>query len=183
MSGDELDPEIAEEILDILQVHRNMVWSCEHLDITETALLDAIKFRGFDANNEPDYLGFAEFIQKKQDKFKEQPILNSHAPMLGMYRRRVARWKAKGKKNELSRADIEEIIAAGTKQSDPRNKLLKHRSDLMTTDFLVHYGDFGFGHPADTICHHSNSFSDSVRSLIKSFIKWGEQLAFRRING
>lgn len=51
-------------------------------------------FRGFDGNDETQYMGFARFLIEKQGKFFEQEQylrrndnLNSHAPMIDKYRR------------------------------------------------------------------------------------------------
>ncbi|MDT3668953.1 MAG: YfbU family protein [Aromatoleum sp.] len=51
-------------------------------------------FRGFDGNNETEYMSFCRFLIEKQGKFQEQKQyllkndnLNSHMPMIEKYRR------------------------------------------------------------------------------------------------
>jgi uncharacterized protein len=51
-------------------------------------------FRGFDGNNESEYLGFCRFLVERQGKFQEQKQylqkndgMNSHMPMVSKYER------------------------------------------------------------------------------------------------
>jgi uncharacterized protein len=55
-------------------------------------------FRGFDGNNESEYLGFCRFLVDNQGKFQEQKQyiqkndgMNSHMPMVSKYRRMLAK--------------------------------------------------------------------------------------------
>lgn len=51
-----------------------------------------VQFAGFDGNNESTYLGIAQFLIHKMDRFTEFKgrELNSHAPSVGRYRRMLA---------------------------------------------------------------------------------------------
>jgi uncharacterized protein YfbU (UPF0304 family) len=60
-------------------------------------------FRGFDANDEPQYMNFARFLIGKQGKFAEQKPYelrtdrwNSRVPTLRKYRGMLAGWEALG---------------------------------------------------------------------------------------
>lgn len=60
-------------------------------------------FKGFDGNNESEYLGFTRFLIEIQGKFQEQKQyyyqndhLNSHCPMLDKYRRMLDKVKEDG---------------------------------------------------------------------------------------
>ena len=57
-------------------------------------------FKGFDGNNESEYLGFTRFLIEIQGKFQEQKQyyyendhLNSHCPMIHKYERMLAKVK------------------------------------------------------------------------------------------
>lgn len=49
----------------------------------------SVKFRGFDGNNEGEYMGIARFLTKDLDRFSrfKDRNLNSHMPCVGTYRR------------------------------------------------------------------------------------------------
>ena len=76
-------------------------------------------FRGFDGNNETEYMIFARFLIEEQGKFSEQQAylskndgLNSHTEMLNKYRRMIARWESFGEKWQLSESQALEILDA-----------------------------------------------------------------------
>ncbi len=48
-----------------------------------------VQFRGFDGNNEPEYMGIAQFLIEDLDRFQrfKDRDLNSHMPSVGLYRR------------------------------------------------------------------------------------------------
>lgn len=51
-----------------------------------------VQFRGFDGNNEAEYIGIARFIIEKMGRFSrfKKHELNSHMPTLGLYRRMLS---------------------------------------------------------------------------------------------
>jgi uncharacterized protein len=74
-------------------------------------------FRGFDGNNETEYMGFARFLINEQGKFSEQQpylakndTLNSHAPMINKYRNMVNKWQELGRKYQLNKQEILHIL-------------------------------------------------------------------------
>jgi uncharacterized protein YfbU (UPF0304 family) len=74
-------------------------------------------FRGFDGNNETEYMGFARFLINDQGKFAEQQqylmkndSLNSHDPMIEKYQRILRKWEELGKNWKLSEEQALEIL-------------------------------------------------------------------------
>ena len=75
-------------------------------------------FRGFDGNNEGQYMQFSRFLINKQNKFSEQKDylrkndnLNSHTPMISIYKRMLSKWKHIGKPWNLSAQHINDILS------------------------------------------------------------------------
>ncbi|PYE36461.1 YfbU family protein [Psychrobacter fozii] len=75
-------------------------------------------FRGFDGNNEGQYMQFARFLINKQNKFSEQKDylrkndnLNSHMPMIGIYKSMLSKWSSIGKPWNLSAQNINDILS------------------------------------------------------------------------
>ncbi len=108
---DELTPDQSIEVITILSMHRALYDSLGTQPAPED--LEKVKFRGFDANEESDYLSFAKFFTSDGRTFSELRIFNSHFPMLPRYRRMLAEWKRLGGKPQLSKAQVESIIEAG----------------------------------------------------------------------
>jgi uncharacterized protein len=77
-----------------------------------------VRFSGFDGNNEIAQLGYAGFVIEREGRFRELADhgdhLNSHAPLLGAYRRMLAVWEQLPleRRFELTAKDIEAICAA-----------------------------------------------------------------------
>lgn len=76
-------------------------------------------FKGFDGNNEIEYMAFAKFLIEKQGKFAEQLVYqgetdnyNSHMPTLDKYRNMVQKWRELGGNYETSKDHILEILNA-----------------------------------------------------------------------
>lgn len=103
--------EVSEEVLRILDLHRAMLWSLG--EKPEPADIEKVKFRGFDANNEGEHLGFARFYLASGERFEELKAINSHTPTLRRYRRMLAEWKHFGSEPRLSHAQIDSILEAG----------------------------------------------------------------------
>ena len=74
-------------------------------------------FRGFDGNNEGQYMGFARFLILTQGKFSEQKKylrkndnLNSHSPMIEIYKKLLLKWEKLGRPYHLNDSQIKEIL-------------------------------------------------------------------------
>jgi uncharacterized protein YfbU (UPF0304 family) len=112
--SDEVLPEISEEVLSILDMHRAMLWSLG--EKPDPQYLEKVKFQGFDANNEGEHLGFAKFFQQHPDrpKYEELRIVNSHHSTLPRYRKMLTEWQRMGREPRLTRTQIDSILEAGT---------------------------------------------------------------------
>lgn len=108
----ELPLDISKETLEILSLHRAMLWSLGQTPNPKD--LERVKFYGFDANHEGEYLGFATFFCSDGDNYQELNIYNSHHPTLERYRRMLAEWQRLGKHHQLSKEQIDSILDAGT---------------------------------------------------------------------
>lgn len=101
-----------EEVIEILNLYRALHFSMR--DLRYDSDHHWAKFLGFDGNNETKHMAFADFLREKQGRWEElrgRPS-NSHMPTLDSYRPMLARWTALGKKHELSREEIDQILAA-----------------------------------------------------------------------
>lgn len=72
-------------------------------------------FRGFDGNNESEYMSFARFLINQQGKFSEQQDylrkndnLNSHMPLVKTYKAMLREWEKMDKRTSLS---VDEVIS------------------------------------------------------------------------
>lgn len=110
--NEEMTESASREVLDILEMHRAMIFSLGTKP--DPKYLERVKFRGFDANNEADYLAFARFYCKDGELFKELSIVNSHYPTLDRYGHMVGEWKRLGSKFQLTKDEIDKILDAGT---------------------------------------------------------------------
>jgi hypothetical protein len=90
-------PPLVKRVLDILDMWRNIEYSYSELNgdakeaLKDKASLFGInpQFKGFDGNNETEYLAAADFVINKLERFTEFKLrdLNSHAPSLDIYDR------------------------------------------------------------------------------------------------
>jgi uncharacterized protein len=76
-------------------------------------------FRGFDGNNETEYLSFTRFLIETQGKFSEQRAylkendnLNSHMPTATKYKGMLNKWMAFNESYTLTEAQVLEILKA-----------------------------------------------------------------------
>ncbi|EHW5634432.1 YfbU family protein [Escherichia coli] len=90
-------PRVVKKVLDILDMWRVIEYSYSELTeeekkkLKENVELFGKKpiFKGFDGNNETEYLAAADFVINKLDRFEEFKLrdLNSHMPSLATYER------------------------------------------------------------------------------------------------
>lgn len=85
----ELESEKMTYVYDVLDMYRLLSDSVDELHAPEKELINShdISFRGFDGNEESEYLGYADFIINSLGAYSEnkRPALNSHAPTLWRY--------------------------------------------------------------------------------------------------
>jgi uncharacterized protein len=103
-----LSEDVAEETLEILDMHRAILWSLG--EKPDPADVERVKFRGFDGNNEAEYLAFGRFYTADGTRYAELKVVNSHHPTLARYRRMLAEWESMGKEQQLSKAQIGTIL-------------------------------------------------------------------------
>jgi len=108
----ELPDEVSNEVFEILDMHFAMLNS---LGTNPSPVdLEKVKFKGFDANNESKHLMFAKFYTNDGEYYPDLRIFNSHMPTLERYRKMLVEWRRMGQKPNLSKAQIESILEAGT---------------------------------------------------------------------
>jgi hypothetical protein len=116
------DPMPEEEgrfVIDVLNMYR-AIEDFKRSNESDAVSTDFLSFfRGFDGNEEASYMSFAKFLILDQGKFAEQrnyfsknDALNSHAPMIGKYRRMVQRWQETTAQWNLSERDVLAILGA-----------------------------------------------------------------------
>lgn len=107
---DTVSPSETREVQDILEMYRALHGSCEKIDYKPTGF--CAKFAGFDGNHEHPQFGIAQFLRRTRglwSEFSDAPD-NSHMPTLPKYRLMIDRWQRLGRKHELSKSEIDEII-------------------------------------------------------------------------
>lgn len=119
-------PEVVAEVVDILEMWSQIEWSFERLPRDAQARVEAevgygrpgFRFIGFDGNEESEHFSVASFMIGKLDRFASLKgrELNSHAPVLGSYRRLHAAFapiRARGAGEPLQAANLIEILREG----------------------------------------------------------------------
>jgi uncharacterized protein YfbU (UPF0304 family) len=82
---------------------------------------EAIRFRGFDKDDEEDLLGYAQFVLYDEGQFStlKREDLNSGSSMLAIYRRMLREWDKSREKNRLTEDDMQRIERARIEQAEP----------------------------------------------------------------
>ncbi|EID0063089.1 YfbU family protein [Vibrio vulnificus] len=115
--SDDMPKEEGKFVLDILDLYR-FIEDYKRISKDENIINHRrSSFMGFDGNNESEYMAFARFLIIKQGKFSEQKDylrqndnLNSHMPMVHIYKRMLEKWKALGKPYQLTADQIQQIL-------------------------------------------------------------------------
>ena len=116
--SDDLPAEECKLVIDVLDIYRAIGRYKERGGKNKEILEHHwLQFRGFDGNEETQYLGFTNFLINKQGKFQEQvksdehdTDFNSHHPVLDKYKSMVSRWYELGHHYELSEDEIKTIL-------------------------------------------------------------------------
>lgn len=100
------------EILDLYRIIEDTKRSSKDSRLIEHAFSI---FRGFDGNNESEYMSFARFLINQQGKFSEQQDylrkndnLNSHMPLVPIYKAMLRKWEEINNRMPLS---VDEAIS------------------------------------------------------------------------
>lgn len=124
LTGDFLEPlpwSICAEVHEILNMfdalHRSLIKLPDKSGID----IEKARFRGFDAVNEYQHRLYAQFMIEKRESYPESKSskgdYNTRRPILAVYNRMAAEWHAMGRRFDLTRDEVVQIIAAGQEQS------------------------------------------------------------------
>jgi uncharacterized protein len=116
---DELSEAECREVIEILNMYRDLKFSYGNLLDKEEIEESKLIFRGFDGNYETKQYVYAQYYLFDLDKYLELRQyskfhdFNTHTEMLGKYRRMLSIWNALNNKcNELTAGEIKKIIKA-----------------------------------------------------------------------
>ncbi|MEW6019074.1 MAG: YfbU family protein [Pseudomonadota bacterium] len=118
-----VEPDVAREVIDILDMYAFIEETVERLTAAEKASLPAgrDRFRGFDGNNETEHMGAAQLIVEDMGRFPrfKGRGFNAHMPTLAGYRRMLDVFKpiraslgARAGTPGLTVAELNEILDA-----------------------------------------------------------------------
>ena len=113
-----LTEEACREVMDILDMYRALSDSCNRLEEKEGIEKKKIQFDGFDGNDSSGRFFYARFLILSQGRWQEvlegRPgfDLNSHSSVIEIYRRMLNVWNELGKKFDLTRDEIRQILDA-----------------------------------------------------------------------
>lgn len=113
------DPEVAREVIEILDMWSFIEFSYQEYSEEEMKLLEVEakpfdknpRFIGFDGNNETEYMATAQFIVndlKRFEEFKGRDF-NSHFPSLDGYRKMLSVFESKRKKFGYGPMPVEDM--------------------------------------------------------------------------
>lgn len=124
--SDPLLHDVYKLVYDILDVYRSIGrYKSEHPEDKEVAEHYASSFRGFDGNNEGEYMGFTTFLIK-MGRYKEiadadhGDNYNSHCPMVPKYRNMASIWNTtEHELGVLTKEQVMQLLAAPNSSSVP----------------------------------------------------------------
>ena len=118
IDDNEMSEEECGEVLDVLDMYRAITYSYQQLEDKTDIELDAIKFPGYDGNNESKQFSYTNFFITDLGRFDElrfgaeYPDFNSHLPMVDEYRRMLNIWKKYPHRHRLGKEQIKELLEA-----------------------------------------------------------------------
>lgn len=102
----------AELVLNILQIYEMIQDAYDGLSDKSLISEHQIKFPGFDGNNETEFMGFVDALEK-DNRFVDviqTGNRNSHSPKVHVYERMIAKWQDFGKPYNLTTEQLIEIL-------------------------------------------------------------------------
>jgi len=130
-SGENETPAVVNEVLDILEMWEMLETSYKRLQPTDKARVEDeaepfgsnVQFRGFDGNNETEYMGAAEFLVNDLERFStfKGRDLNSHRPLLDTYKRMLAIFQPLRNSLGSGTLNAEQIINILKEQAHPEH--------------------------------------------------------------
>jgi len=125
-------PPLVKKVIDILDMWSFILVSYEQLPSKDKVYLaENLKhfgkkpeFKGFDGNNETEYLSTATFIINELDRFVEfkNQDLNSHMPSVPIYERMLPVFEAERKKRMFELLSAEQLVTVLSEQIHPDNR-------------------------------------------------------------
>jgi len=119
-SGENKAPPVVSEVLDILEMWEVLEISYKKLQPADKARVETeaepfgrnVQFRGFDGNNETEYMGVAGFLVNDLERFStfKGRDLNSHLPSLNTYKRMLAVFRPLRNSHTFNTLNAEQII-------------------------------------------------------------------------
>lgn len=119
-SSEDKTPAVVKEVLDILEMWELLEYSYNQLQPADKAKVKAdtkpsgydVRFRGFDGNNETEYMSVAGVLINDLDRFSifKGRDLNSHMPSLDTYMRMLEIFSPIRSSHSLSALNAEQII-------------------------------------------------------------------------
>src|SRR6266487_2238136 len=119
-SGESITPPTVHEVLDVLEMWELLEYSYNQLQPADKARVKAeakpsghdIRFRGFDGNNETEYMAVAGVLINHLDRFSifKGRDLNSHMPSLETYKRMFEVYSPIRRSHSLGMLNAEQII-------------------------------------------------------------------------
>jgi hypothetical protein len=114
----EMPEEKCKEVIEILNMYRAITFSYQKAEDKEGLEESAIRFEGFDGNEEGEQFGYTLYFIEDLGRFDElrggaeYPYLNSHRNMLYKYRKMLQIWYQYEKRHPLTIAQIKELLEA-----------------------------------------------------------------------
>lgn len=119
-SGENKTPPVVREVLDILEMWELLEYSYSQLQPADKTKVKAdakpsghdVRFRGFDGNNETEYMAATGVLINDLDRFStfKGRDLNSHMPSLETYRRMLAVLQPLRNSHDFGPLNAEQII-------------------------------------------------------------------------
>lgn len=110
--SENLPDDAAELVLNILQIYEMIQDAYDGLSDKSLISEHQIKFPGFDGNNETEFMGFVDALEK-DNRFVDviqTGNRNSHSPKVHVYERMIAKWQEFGEPYSLTKEQLIEIL-------------------------------------------------------------------------
>lgn len=107
----EISEDTCREVINILDMYRFLQWAFRDLKDKSGIKESELSFPGFDGNNESAHLSYGRFLNTTK-RFEESKVENSHMPTLEVYRRMLAAYGKVKDKHQLTKVDVQAILAA-----------------------------------------------------------------------
>ncbi len=102
----------AHEVFEVMNMFRALKYGYQNLDDKSGIDSYPITFHGFSGNDEGKQWAYAQYLQANQ-RYTDigEGDLNSHSPEMDTYRRMLPEWQKSADKFELTKEDIQRILA------------------------------------------------------------------------